>query len=274
MTYAQALTPNPNIPCKPGWCLQYVRQAYGLPGVHPTATAGWNASGTKHQDRSFPAGCWVPVWFSLTNEPAGHVALLAPDGSVYSTSDLTTTPHHHPDLDDLIRYYAYYGMPLGYLGWTEDIEDTAVITGAGISVEGAIISTQEEDMSLTEAQAKQLEYLTSSLFKVHMWAGATQEEKDARAAFHKEALNQGVDWYGYDGNIPSEGRRTTSQAIDLGFADTRAMGQTSLIAGLYNVIKQLSENHGLEVDLAAVQAASAAGVRDAIASVSATVTLK
>lgn len=157
MTYAQTVAPNPNIPCKPGWCLQYVRQAYGLAGVHPTATAGWDASPTQHRDRNFPTGVWIPVWFSLANEPAGHVALMAPDGSVYSTSDLTNVPHHHPDLDDLIAYYARYGMPLGYRGWTEDIEDVAVITGAGINVEGAITtSPQEDDMPSAEEVVDEL----------------------------------------------------------------------------------------------------------------------
>lgn len=157
----QLITPNPHIPCTPGWCLQYVRQAYGLDGVHPTATAGWNASPTQHQDRDFPSGCWIPVWFSLANEPAGHVALMAPDGSVYSTSDLTNVPHHHPSLDDLIHYYDFYGMPLGYRGWTEDIEDVAVITGAGISVEGAITPTQEDDMPITAEDA--------ALIAGHVW---------------------------------------------------------------------------------------------------------
>jgi hypothetical protein len=128
----QLITPTPDIPCQPGWCLQYVRQTYGLPGVHPTATAAWLASPTQHPDQSFPAGCAVPVWFSLEGEPAGHVALMMPDASVYSTSDLGTVPHHHPSLADLLAYYAYYGKPLTYLGWTEDIEGVAVVSGGSI----------------------------------------------------------------------------------------------------------------------------------------------
>lgn len=123
----QLITPNPNIPCQPGWCLQYVRQTFRLAGVHPTATAAWESSPTQHPDRNFP-DAWVPVWYGLANEPAGHVVLRAPNGNVYSTSDLGSTPHLHPDLGDLERYYAYYGMPLTYRGWTEDIENVAVMT--------------------------------------------------------------------------------------------------------------------------------------------------
>lgn len=126
--YTQTITPTPNISCKPGWCLEYVRRTFGQPAVYPTATAAWEASKTQHRDRSFPAGVSVPVWYGLANEPAGHVVLLMPDGSCYSTSDLGNVPHHHPNLADLEWYYAHYGMPLTYRGWTEDIQDTAVIT--------------------------------------------------------------------------------------------------------------------------------------------------
>ena len=143
MTFSQVITPNPHIPCKPGWCLEYVRSAYGLPAAYPTATAAWEASTSKHQDQDFPDDCWVPVWFSLANEPAGHVALRAPDGSVYSTSDLTSIPHQHPNLADLMHYYAYYGMSLTYLGWTEDVAGYPVITNGGIAAQGTI--TQEDD---------------------------------------------------------------------------------------------------------------------------------
>lgn len=148
MTTRQAISPNPNIPCKPGWCLAYVNEAFGVRKVYGSATAAWEASTTQHRDRDFPAGCWVPVWFALANEPNGHVALLAPDGSVYSTSDLSNTPHHHPTLEHLISYYAYYGMPLTYRGWTEDVEGTPVIessTDGSVNYSGTI-TPQEDDV--------------------------------------------------------------------------------------------------------------------------------
>jgi hypothetical protein len=139
----QLITPTPYIPCQPGWCLQYVRQAFGLPARYATATDAWEASTSKHRDRNFPPGLWVPVWYGLADEPAGHVVLRAPDGSVYSTSDLSTTPHHHPDLADLEDYYAYYGMTLTYRGWTEDVAGYPVLT-------------KETFMALTDAQQLKL----------------------------------------------------------------------------------------------------------------------
>jgi hypothetical protein len=125
--FVQNITPNPNISCSPGWCLEYVRRAYGLGVVNPTAISAWQASKTQHRDQNFPAGVWVPLWFSVAGVPAGHVVLRAPDGSIYSTSDNTNTAHHHKDLSDLMGYYAKYGKPLTYLGWTEDVQGTPVV---------------------------------------------------------------------------------------------------------------------------------------------------
>lgn len=146
----QIITPNPHIPCQPGWCLQYVRQAFGLPAAYPTATAAWEASASKHRDRNFPAGVWHPVWFSLANEPAGHVALRSPSGTVFSTSDLGSVPHEHLDLSDLMNYYARYDMTLTYLGWTEDVAGYPVLTGGGIAAQGNIKEGDIFDMATDE----------------------------------------------------------------------------------------------------------------------------
>jgi len=124
----QLVQPNPNIPCKPGWCLQYVREAFGIyPGVYPSATAGWANAQYKHPGELPPRGVWTVLWFFMEDEPLGHVVLGAPDGSVYSTSDPSTVPHHHSSLADLMGYYAYWGLPLTYLGWSEDIERVRVV---------------------------------------------------------------------------------------------------------------------------------------------------
>ena len=157
MSFIQVITPNPDIPCTPGWCLQYVRQTYGLPARYSSATEAWNNSTSQHQDWDFPADCWVPVWFSLATEPAGHVALRTPDGSVYSSSDAnTSTPHHHPSLDDLISYYAA-GNPLTYLGWTEDVASYPVIADSSIGYESATITPLEDTLSAAEVDAIVLE---------------------------------------------------------------------------------------------------------------------
>jgi len=130
--------------------LQYVRQAFGLPAAYPTATAAWEASTSKHRDRDFPPGVWHPVWFSLANEPAGHVALRSPSGTVFSTSDLGTVPHEHLDLSDLMNYYARYDMTLTYLGWTEDVAGYPVISDGGIAAQGTITTTSEDEEMISK----------------------------------------------------------------------------------------------------------------------------
>lgn len=160
--FTQSITPTPNIPCKPGWCLQYVRQAFGLPAIHPTATAAWEASKTQHRDRNFPAGVAHAVWYGLVNEPAGHVVLRMPDGSVYSTSSLANTPYHHPNLAHLEAYYARYGMTLTYRGWTEDVQGIPVITGSTLASMGDIITPQEEG-TMTPEQWKFVQAVLTSL---------------------------------------------------------------------------------------------------------------
>jgi hypothetical protein len=126
MPYRQLIIPNPNISCRPGWCLEYVRRTYNQKATYTTAISNWNSSPSKHRDKNFP-NCDIPIWFSLENDPRGHVALRMRDGSVYSASSSTSTiPVHHSSIDTLIKYYAK-SNPLTYVGWTEDIENVKVI---------------------------------------------------------------------------------------------------------------------------------------------------
>lgn len=125
MKYIQVLTPKPKIPCTPGMCLVYVREAFGIQSKYPSASANWDASTTKHDDRNFPQDVWLPIWFSLDDNPHGHVALRQPDGSVWSASDPNANdPVHHESINDIERYY---GGKLHYLGWTEDVCDEKIV---------------------------------------------------------------------------------------------------------------------------------------------------
>lgn len=125
---SQLIIPNPNINCSPGMCLEYVRKTFSLAAKFPSATAGWNASNYQHADRDFPEGIWLPLWFSLSDNPDGHVVLRQPDGSIWSASSPTAaTPVHHDSIEDLQNYY---NGRLQYLGWTEDIEDVLVVEQA------------------------------------------------------------------------------------------------------------------------------------------------
>lgn len=213
----QLITPNPDIPCTPGYCLMYVREAAGLPARYASATEAWNNSTSQHPDTDFPPGLWVPVWYGLDREPLGHVVWLAPDGSVYSTSDNSTTPHHHPSLADLEAYYAGWGWPLTYRGWTEDVAGYPVITDGGIAAMGST-TIQEDDMATPEEYAHAVwSYINSEVETRDAYQILRDTPKDTvdRQVPHKDPVT-GLD----DG-------QTTSLATMAGYADFQA-NQTRL----------------------------------------------
>lgn len=159
--FTQKITPIPLAPkAEEGMCLQYVRQAYGLPARFASATEAWNNSPSRHPDRTFPAGVDHPVHYGLASNVNGHIVIRMRDGSVYSTSDLNPTPlHHHPSLADLEAYYAYYNVPLTYRGWTEDVAGTPVIVdngSAAIAPQGTIEKEIKDIMTAAEDAARTL----------------------------------------------------------------------------------------------------------------------
>lgn len=111
-----------------GWCLKYVQDAFGTDHPYPTAAAAWSAEPNKHIDRP-PAGVTVPVYLSLGNVPAGHVAISLSDGYIASSTQSGThaTPYYHKNLDDLIAVYGKYNGGAAYLGWGEHVGSVHVV---------------------------------------------------------------------------------------------------------------------------------------------------
>lgn len=112
-----------------GWCLKFVQDAFGTDHPYPTAIAEWDATSPyNHTDRP-PAGVTVPVFFSLGNVPAGHVAISLNDGFIASSTQAGThaTPYFHKNLDDLIAVYGKYNGGATYLGWSEMVGSVRVV---------------------------------------------------------------------------------------------------------------------------------------------------
>jgi hypothetical protein len=203
VSWQQLITPNPDVPCRPGWCLEYVRNTFGLPIRYGSAAEAWEKSPSQHPDQNFPDGVDVPVFFAIDTEPNGHIALRMSDGSVYSSSDLGNIPHHHPSIDDLIAYYAYWGkMQLTYLGWSEDVAGFPVVSSESINVDSTAAPQTPQPlegflMALTDAEQRALynniDYIASAKFKADIFAGTTDLEKNARAEFHQELLKAPID---------------------------------------------------------------------------------
>ncbi len=119
MAYKQLKYPNIGTRTKDiGWCLWWVQEAFKTTHKYPRAIDEWNQNTYNHKELP-PKGVWVPVFFTMQGVPAGHVAIAAPDGSIYSTSSpYSLNPIHHKNL---VALNSYYGGKLGYLGWSEDI---------------------------------------------------------------------------------------------------------------------------------------------------------
>jgi hypothetical protein len=163
--FTQLVKPNPNIPAEEGMCLQYVRQAFGLPLRYGSATEAWEKSTSPHRDRNFPKGVWFPVWWALDKNVNGHVALVAPDGRVYSTSNLNPNPVKvHPNLADVEAYYARYNMTLTYRGWSEDVAGFPVITEGDFLM--ALTDQQQKDMYWILCSEAGREYLRTNVLGI------------------------------------------------------------------------------------------------------------
>lgn len=120
---------NWRIPYTGGWCLKYVREAFGQPAVYQNATTAWKANDFPRKTGYPPAGITVPVYFSLGSTPLGHVAIRLDDLMVASSTQSGTHPkgYLHPNIQDLITMYAKYNQGCTYLGWKEGIGKTRFV---------------------------------------------------------------------------------------------------------------------------------------------------
>lgn len=122
MAWIQKRDANWRVPYTGGWCLKYVQDAFGTDHPYPHATAAWQANygGKNHTDLP-PKGKTVAVYFSLGNEPMGHVAISLDDGMVASSTQGGVHPqgYIHPNLNNIISVYGQYNGGCKYLGWSE-----------------------------------------------------------------------------------------------------------------------------------------------------------
>lgn len=120
-----------------GWCLKFVQDAFGTDHPYASAIDAWNANygGGNHAGEVPPLGITVPVYFSLGNVPAGHVAIRLDDGWVASStqSGSHSTPYFHKSLDDLIAVYGQYNGGCTYLGWSEYVGTVRVVAPAQVN---------------------------------------------------------------------------------------------------------------------------------------------
>ena len=102
-------------------CLKFVRQAYGVNGVYPSAFVAWKSAQFRHeQDHPGRIPVNVPVFFAPLRSSYGHVGFAVGDGLMITTNSATNRIHRHT-----IASWMNVGYDL--LGWTEDINRVRVI---------------------------------------------------------------------------------------------------------------------------------------------------
>lgn len=131
MNYTQLQDANWRIPYVGGWCLKYVQDAFGTDHPYASATDAWDANygGGNHPGELPPAGRTVPVYFSLGDVAAGHVAICMDDGTIASSTQSGSHAEGfiHPNLQNLIDVYGKYNGGCTYLGWSEYVGTVRVV---------------------------------------------------------------------------------------------------------------------------------------------------
>lgn len=136
----QLVSPNVEISEAAGMCLQYARRVFSAPVVEATAWEGWTRSKYRHENREFPSGLAVPVWFDWWGQlpgdeqkfQYGHAAVRLSDGSVWSSPLSGKGRARFGSVDELTRAF---GGGMKYVGWSEDISEVKVVEIGGEEME-------------------------------------------------------------------------------------------------------------------------------------------
>lgn len=127
MEYTQVLFFNINTPGEDDECLVYVHTGFGIGDKYDDATDAWNNAQFK-QTGTPPTNISVPIWFSWTGtidgvtKNWGHVGAWV-NGKIYST-----TAQGVKVFDSIQDLMNFIQEGIQYLGWSEDINGTQVVT--------------------------------------------------------------------------------------------------------------------------------------------------
>ena len=178
-----------------GWCLKYVQDAFGTDHPYPSAIDAWNANyGNGNHPNEQPPSKTVPVYFSLGNVPAGHVAISLDDHTVASSTQAGTHPsgYLHPNLQNLIDVYGKYNGGCTYLGWSEyvgtvHVLQSAVVNATDDQIRQAFLDILErpvDDGALAHYRAYTNDFVQSDLL--------ASNERKLVVARHAAAAAQGI----------------------------------------------------------------------------------
>jgi hypothetical protein len=105
-----------------GYCLQWVRNCFGVAARYYDAAEAWDQAERKHRTnkgRHCPRN--VPVWWTGGSSGHGHVALSVGGGYCISTDAAGPGRNAKVRIDDLTTQWG-----LNFRGWSEDINGVRV----------------------------------------------------------------------------------------------------------------------------------------------------
>lgn len=117
-----------------GLCLRFVRTAYGLPGVYPSAAEAWEHAQFKHRTEdvdNIPRG--VPVFWLGGSSGYGHVTISVGGGRCWTNDFKRVGGIDLANCDDIT---ARWGLDL--VGWTEDVNGAVVWKSPTPTIDGII----------------------------------------------------------------------------------------------------------------------------------------
>lgn len=110
----------------PGFCLKYVRTAYGVGPLFPSAAEAWRNAQFKHlvgSGMQVPRG--VPVYWTGGSQGFGHIAIAAGNGTCWSTDAGGSGIVAKVKIDDLTAKWG-----IDFKGWAEDVNNVRVFNAA------------------------------------------------------------------------------------------------------------------------------------------------
>lgn len=121
-----------NLEFPPGFCLKYVRTAYGVAPRFVSAAEAWRNAQFKHPVGSgmqVPRG--APVYWTGGSQGFGHIAIATGNGACWSTDAGGSGKVAKVKIDDLTAKWG-----IDFKGWAEDVNQVRVFNADGAKKKG------------------------------------------------------------------------------------------------------------------------------------------
>lgn len=122
---------------------------------------------------------------------------------------------------------------------------SAITTQGTTNTEGFLMALSDDEQRQILAAANRIMYTVDQPLDKVLTTAHIPTIADA-------VVNRDIPWFGFDGNQPQDGRTTTTLAVTAGYADSTTIGLHGAIAGLKELVTQLSVKQGVTIDYAAI----------------------